>query len=774
MPVITITGPAAPQAEGDTGTTTFTFTVSRSGSTSGTSSVSYTVAGTGTNPADLADFASGSPLSGTVTFTAGQTSRTINVSVAGDRTVETAETFAVTLSSPSGASLGTNASAVATIANDDALGNDTLADLPGDATTTGQLQLGVASAGNINPHPDTDWYRLDVVAGRQYTVKVDGGPGTGVLDDTSLIVYAADGTTVLGRDASGNTSFIADSVVTFTATQSGTVFVAVGAVTFFGPKTGSYSVLAELTPTVVSIADNNPFIAEGNDGNTLHLLTIRRTGDLSGTSSVDYMVRNVSPEGEALGVDASDFNGGRFPQGTVTFAPGESVIDVGILIAGDTVVERDETYAVVLTNPVGTALGTANAIRVISNDDSPANQAPQTNAASASGAEDATGIPVSLSGSDADGTVASFVIKSLPTNGVLKNGTTTLSVGDTVSATANAASVSFVSAPNFNGTASFTYAAKDNNNLEDASAATASLTVTPVNDAPVAVDDVASTGFGQTVSIDVLANDTDVDNANNGNAGLSIKAGSLSVNASQGTAVINNGRIDFTPAAGFAGVATIGYTVTDSATPTAGEDIGEVKVTVAANQAPETNAASASGAEDATGIPVSLSGSDADGTVASFVIKSLPTNGVLKNGTTTLSVGDTVSATANAASVSFVSAPNFNGTASFTYAAKDNNNLEDASAATATVMVTPVNDAPVAIADTGTTDEDTPATFDVLANDTDADNLAPAAPNAGLSILAGSLQFNAAQGTASITADNRIGFTPVVRRDEIFRTAPAR
>ena len=56
--------------------------------------------------------------SGTVTFTAGQTSQDIIVSVAGDATVEADETFTVTLSAPTGATLGTATSTV-TIANDD-------------------------------------------------------------------------------------------------------------------------------------------------------------------------------------------------------------------------------------------------------------------------------------------------------------------------------------------------------------------------------------------------------------------------------------------------------------------------------------------------------------------------------------------------------------------------------------------------------------------------------------------------------------------------------
>ena len=106
------------KAEGDSGSTAFTFTVTRSGNASGTSSATWTVTGSGSNPAGADDFGGSLP-SGLVSFAAGETSKTITVNVTGDTTVESDETFTVTLSSPSGAKLGT-ATATSTITNDDA------------------------------------------------------------------------------------------------------------------------------------------------------------------------------------------------------------------------------------------------------------------------------------------------------------------------------------------------------------------------------------------------------------------------------------------------------------------------------------------------------------------------------------------------------------------------------------------------------------------------------------------------------------------------------
>ncbi|MDH6098425.1 hypothetical protein NWP21_06125 [Anabaenopsis sp. FSS-46] len=107
----------AVQSEGNEGTTPFTFTVTRIGDTTGTSSANWAVTGTGNNPANSADFGGTLP-TGTVEFADGETSQVITVNVPGDRVVEPEETFTVTLSNPSNATINT-ATATGTIENDD-------------------------------------------------------------------------------------------------------------------------------------------------------------------------------------------------------------------------------------------------------------------------------------------------------------------------------------------------------------------------------------------------------------------------------------------------------------------------------------------------------------------------------------------------------------------------------------------------------------------------------------------------------------------------------
>ena len=117
-------------AEGNSGTTNLSFTVSLSKATVLPVSVSYTTAdGTATASSDYQS------ASGKLAFASGETSKTITVVVVGDTTYEPNETFTVTISNPVNASIG-NGSATGTITNDDTLA------MPGDwKGTTSQNEL---------------------------------------------------------------------------------------------------------------------------------------------------------------------------------------------------------------------------------------------------------------------------------------------------------------------------------------------------------------------------------------------------------------------------------------------------------------------------------------------------------------------------------------------------------------------------------------------------------------------------------------------------------
>ncbi|MBO3700895.1 S-layer family protein, partial [Roseivirga sp. E12] len=112
--------------EGNAGTTTLTYTVSLNNAASGTVTVDYATSdGTATAGSDYTALNTT-----TLTFAAGETSKTVDVSVIGDQTLEGNETINLDLSNATGLSVIADAQGVGTITNDDAAAV-TIADISG-------------------------------------------------------------------------------------------------------------------------------------------------------------------------------------------------------------------------------------------------------------------------------------------------------------------------------------------------------------------------------------------------------------------------------------------------------------------------------------------------------------------------------------------------------------------------------------------------------------------------------------------------------------------
>jgi hypothetical protein len=112
-PLPTLSIDDASVTEGNAGTGTATFTVTLSAAAASAVTVNYATAdGTATAGSDYA------AATGTLTFAPGDTTKTVTINVNGDTTVEPAETFAVGLSAPGGATIA-KASGAGTITNDD-------------------------------------------------------------------------------------------------------------------------------------------------------------------------------------------------------------------------------------------------------------------------------------------------------------------------------------------------------------------------------------------------------------------------------------------------------------------------------------------------------------------------------------------------------------------------------------------------------------------------------------------------------------------------------
>ncbi len=104
-------------AEGNAGTTALTFTVARAGGFATEASVAWSLAFGGL--ADAGDLVAGQPTSGTVTFAAGETRKTITIQVSGDTLGELSETLSLTLGHVAGNAAIVDGAAIGTIVNDD-------------------------------------------------------------------------------------------------------------------------------------------------------------------------------------------------------------------------------------------------------------------------------------------------------------------------------------------------------------------------------------------------------------------------------------------------------------------------------------------------------------------------------------------------------------------------------------------------------------------------------------------------------------------------------
>jgi hypothetical protein len=114
---VSIAAVTASAAEGDAGSTIFSFTVTRSDG-SGAASVDFDLANIGgAGQADAGDFTG--TTSGTVNFADGETTATIDIEVLGDTSTEPNETFSVALSNASAGLTIATGTANATILNDD-------------------------------------------------------------------------------------------------------------------------------------------------------------------------------------------------------------------------------------------------------------------------------------------------------------------------------------------------------------------------------------------------------------------------------------------------------------------------------------------------------------------------------------------------------------------------------------------------------------------------------------------------------------------------------
>ncbi len=230
----------------------------------------------------------------------------------------------------------------------------------------------------------------------------------------------------------------------------------------------------------------------------------------------------------------------------------------------------------------------------------------------------------------------------------------------------------------------------------------------------------------------VLTNDTDVD-------GDSLTA-TLAVAPSHGTvALASDGSFKYTPAADYSGPDTFRYRCSDGTTRSAPATVTITVMPV--NDVPVAVSDTATVVQDAqlsVGAPgVLANDTDADGNSLTVTLAAGPSHGSLA-----------LSATG---AYTYTPAAGWYGTDTFRYRCSDGTTRS--AAATVTITVTRINRPPVAVADTGTTAEDTPrvvAAPGVLANDTDPET----------DSLTATLSAGPSHGTVTLLASGGYTYTP--------------
>ena len=550
-----------------------------------------------------------------------------------------------------------------------------------DSVTQGDQRVGDrTTATDVTYTPDPGWNGVDTFT---YTVSDgNGGFDTGTVTVTvsstnidPLAVDDADSTpedTAVTIDVLGNdTDADLDPLVVDSVTQGGN-----GSVTdndtdvtytpnqdWNGTDTFTYTIsdgsggFDTATVTVTVSAEPDPPVAVDDADSTLEDSPV----------TVDVLANDSDPESDSLSVDSvtQGTNGSVVNNGsdvTYTPDPGWNGVDTFSYTVSDGNGGFD-------TGTVTVTVSSTN-IDPLAVDD--ADSTPED-----------TAVTIDVLGNDTDADLDPLVVDSV-TQGA--NG----------SVTDNDTDVTYTPNQDWNGTDTFTYTMSDGQG--GTGSATVNVTVTPSNDDPEGKPDVATTSEDTSVTVDVLANDSDVDSS-----ALTITAVS---NGANGIVTTDGLIVTYTPDLNWFGTDTFTYRVSD--------DLGgwcETDVAVTVNPVNDDPKAVDDSATVVQDTPVNIwvldNDSDPDPDLLSVWAAVNGAHGTVVN---------------HGIKVTYTPAPGWAGIDSFTYTVTDGNDRFDTARVTVTVTgIAPTNQPPVAQDDSVSTDEDIVVTIAALANDSDPD-----------------------------------------------------
>ena len=355
------------------------------------------------------------PASGTLTFAAGETEKTILVTLVDDAVYEGDDTAQLALSNPVGAALGTPVTAVLTVLENDpnplpAVQFSAAAYSAGenDGTTAITVTLASASAGMVM----VDYAVSPLV--------VNGSPNFTAASGTLIFLAGETETTF-------NVALVDDTVYEGDDTAQLALSNPVGAA------------LGTPTTAVLTVLENEPnplpavqfsaaaYSAGEEDGTTA--ITVTLDSASAGVVTVNYAVTALAVNGSPNFTAAS---------GTLTFLAGETESTFNVALVDDAVYEGDDTAQLALSSPVGAALGTpGTAVLTVLENDPNLLPAVQFNAAAYSAGENdgTAAIVVMLDSASAGVATVDYAVNPLSVNGspnfTAASGTLTFLAGET-------------------------------------------------------------------------------------------------------------------------------------------------------------------------------------------------------------------------------------------------------------------------------------------------------------------------------------------------------
>lgn len=338
---------------GTEGVTLINFNINRTGGTSGAAVLNV---GVGSATGTVAACGSGGDVSTTdttVQFSDGQTTASGGILVCDDSIFELSETVTLTITSTSAGTIGSPSTATVTIDDDDP-----------------EPTFSINSVAQAEGSNGTSGFVFTVT--KSGATAVNSTVEYATIDDTATVAdgdyQAASGTlTFLPNETTKTVTVTVNGDQTIEDNETFIVRLANATNAFINNASGFGSVLDDdnPAPAMVEFAEQN--YAE-DESQTL-ALTVNRSGNISGTTTVQYGVQQFLGAGATGGASCSTAGVDYVtPNGTLTFAPGETAKDINVQICGDTLLEPSEYFSVELSNVTNGTLGSNSNASIQIND----------------------------------------------------------------------------------------------------------------------------------------------------------------------------------------------------------------------------------------------------------------------------------------------------------------------------------------------------------------------------------------------------------------------